>query len=177
MKISATSIPGVLLIEPRIFQDERGEFFETFQAERYREATGVDYVQDNCSRSARGVLRGLHYQVERPQAKLVSVIRGVIYDVVVDLRTNSATYGKWAGFELSEENRHQLFVPVGLAHGFCVISPQADVVYKCSDYYYPAGECSIRWNDEFLKITWPIEFPVLSKKDAAGLTFQESPKF
>lgn len=177
MKVTATAIPDVKLIEPRVFRDERGEFFETFQAERYREVTLVDFVQDNCSRSKQGVLRGLHYQIESPQAKLVTVLHGEIFDVAVDIRNGSPSFGQWIGAYLSDENRKQLFLPVGFAHGFCVVSESAEVIYKCSDYYNPQGERTIQWNDADLQIQWPVEAPILSPKDAVAQTFAEATYF
>lgn len=165
------------MIEPRVFQDERGEFFETFQAERYRGITSVDFVQDNFSHSKQSVLRGLHYQIECPQAKLVSVLQGEIFDVAVDIRKGSPNFGKWVGVSLSSECRKQLFVPIGFAHGFCVISESADVIYKCSDVYHPPGERTIQWNDPELAVEWPIKTPLLSPKDAVALSLAEAPCF
>ncbi|TWT34577.1 dTDP-4-dehydrorhamnose 3,5-epimerase [Blastopirellula retiformator] len=177
MKITATAIPEVKLIEPRVFRDERGEFFETFRADRYREVTSVDFMQDNCSRSKRGVLRGLHYQIENPQAKLVTVLHGEIYDVAVDIRQGSPTFGQWVAEYLSDENRKQLYLPVGFAHGFCVVSERAEVIYKCSDFYNPQGERTIQWDDPQLAVEWPIGSPILSPKDAVALSFAEAPYF
>ncbi|MCC9608448.1 dTDP-4-dehydrorhamnose 3,5-epimerase [Blastopirellula sp. JC732] len=177
MNVVATTIPDVQLIEPRVFRDERGEFFETFQADRYREVTSVDFVQDNCSRSKRGVLRGLHYQIENPQAKLVTVLHGEIFDVAVDIRQGSPTFGQWVGMNLSGENRKQLYLPIGFAHGFCVVSESAEVLYKCSDFYNPQGERTIQWNDPELAIDWPVEVPILSPKDAAATSFADAPYF
>ncbi|AMM24213.1 dTDP-4-dehydrorhamnose 3,5-epimerase [Variovorax sp. PAMC 28711] len=172
MKITSTAIPDVLVIEPKVFGDARGFFMESFNQSAFKEAAGsaVDFVQDNHSRSTQGVLRGLHYQVQRPQGKLVRVARGSVFDVAVDIRKSSPTFGKWVGVELSEGNHKQLWVPAGFAHGFLVLSETADFLYKTTDYYAPEFERSIRWNDPALDITWP-DFgatPRLSAKDAAG---------
>ncbi len=169
MNVVPTAIPDVLLIEPKIFGDSRGLFVETFNATRYREA-GIDYdfVQDNLSRSMKGVLRGLHYQVEKPQAKLITCLRGRIWDVAVDIRPGSPTYGKWVSAELDAVSRKQLLVPVGFAHGFCVLEDDTEVFYKCSDVYHPAGEGGIAWNCPEVGIQWPISDPSLSAKDAAA---------
>lgn len=175
MKVTATSVADVLIIEPRVFGDERGFFFESFNQRAFNAATGTDlhFVQDNHSRSAKGVLRGLHYQVEQPQGKLVRVSRGSVFDVAVDIRPQSATFGKWFGLELSEHNNLQLWVPPGLAHGFLVLSDSADFLYKTTDYYAPAQERCIAWNDPRLAIDWPLAgiAPTLSAKDAAGTFF------
>ena len=161
-----TALPGLLLFQPRLYRDPRGFFRETYHAEKFA-ACGVTcaFVQDNHSRSFRGALRGLHFQVQHPQAKLVSVIRGEIFDAVVDLRRGSPTFGRQAHFVLSDENQQMLFVPAGFAHGFCVLSEVADVHYKCSDIYHPADDGGIAWNDPALGIPWPIAAPVLSGKD------------
>jgi len=174
MKVIETSIPDVLIIEPKVFGDERGFFLESFQAERYR-TIGIDlpFVQDNHSRSRRGVLRGLHFQCKRPQGKLVSVTRGAVYDVVVDINPESPSCGKFVGVELSDQNHWQLWVPPGYAHGFCVISDTADFLYKCTDFYSPEDEGAILWNDTTLRIPWPIENPCLSMKDLSNPTFLE----
>ncbi|SIR78094.1 dTDP-4-dehydrorhamnose 3,5-epimerase [Aquipseudomonas alcaligenes] len=166
MKVIETQLPGVLIIEPRTFGDHRGFFLETFQVERYREH-GIDlpFVQDNHSRSARGVLRGLHFQRTRPQGKLVSVSRGAVYDVAVDIDPQSATCGQFVGVELNDENHRQLWVPPGYAHGFCVISEVADFQYKCTDYYQPEDEGGLLWNDPDVGIPWPVAEPQLSAKD------------
>lgn len=166
MKVIETQLPGVLIIEPRAFGDHRGFFLETFQVERYREH-GIDlpFVQDNHSRSARGVLRGLHFQRTRPQGKLVSVSRGAVYDVAVDIDPQSATCGQFVGVELNDENHRQLWVPPGYAHGFCVISEVADFQYKCTDYYQPEDEGGLLWNDPDVGIPWPFVEPQLSAKD------------
>lgn len=175
MKVTPTAIADVMLIEPRVFGDERGFFLESFNQRAFNEATGTNlsFVQDNHSRSAKGVLRGLHFQVGQPQGKLVRVVRGSVFDVAVDIRPASATFGKWVGLELNEHEHHQLWVPPGLAHGFLVLSDSADFLYKTTDYYAPAQERCIAWNDPTLAIDWPLSGsePVLSAKDAAGLPF------
>jgi dTDP-4-dehydrorhamnose 3,5-epimerase len=166
MKITRTALPGVLIIEPKVFGDARGFFLETFQSERYREAgINLPFVQDNHSRSARGVLRGLHFQRNRPQGKLVSVSRGAVYDVAVDINPASATCGQFVGVELSDENHRQLWIPPGYAHGFCVLSEVADFQYKCTELYYPEDEGGLIWNDPQVNIAWPIDNPLLSAKD------------
>jgi len=166
MKILETELAGVLIIEPRVFSDSRGYFFESFQAERYKE-NGItkEFVQDNVSHSTKGVLRGLHYQLEHPQGKLVFVLTGAVLDVIVDIRRGSPTFGKSVSIELNETNRRQVYVPPGYAHGFCVISETVDFLYKCTDYYSPASERGIAWNDPDLGITWPVSDPILSEKD------------
>ena len=166
MKVTETALPGVMIIEPAIFGDQRGFFKEIFQLQRYAEV-GVDlpFVQDNWSRSAKGVLRGLHLQKKRPQGKLVSCARGVVFDVAVDVDPNSETFGKYVGVELSESNHLQLWIPPGYAHGFCVLSDVADFQYKCTDYYFPEDEGGIVWNDPDVGIDWPVDSPSLSKKD------------
>ncbi len=163
-----TEIPGVVILEPKVFGDARGFFMETFSAERYRQA-GIDgpFVQDNISVSQKGVLRGLHFQNPNPQAKLVEVLQGEVFDVAVDIRKGSPTFGKWIGATLSADNHRQFFVPAGFAHGFCVLSDMAMFHYKCSAYYAPASEGGIAWNDPDIGITWPIQTPVLSAKDSA----------
>ena len=167
MNVIETALPGVLIIEPKAFGDHRGFFLETFQVERYREAgITLPFVQDNHSRSQRGVLRGLHFQKTRPQGKLVSVSRGAVYDVAVDIDPSSATYGKFVGVELNDDNHRQMWVPPGYAHGFCVLSEVADFQYKCTDFYFPADEGGLAWNDPDVGIPWPIEAPQLSAKDA-----------
>ena len=175
MKITPCAIPDVLLMEPRVFGDERGFFFESFNQRAFCDATGLDlqFVQDNHSRSARNVLRGLHYQVVQPQGKLVRVVAGEVFDVAVDIRPESPTFGKWVGALLSGTNKHQLWVPPGLAHGFLVLSDSADFLYKTTDYYAPAHERCIAWNDPQLAIDWPLagQTPVLSAKDLAGTPF------
>jgi len=170
MKISHSKLKGCAIIEPRVFGDDRGFFLETFQAARYKQEAGIDlpFVQDNHSRSARGVLRGLHFQKTKPQGKLVRVVRGEVYDVAVDIRKGSATFGEWEGVILSEENKKQFWVPPGFAHGFVVLSDTADFEYKCTDYYDPSDEGSILWSDPDLDIPWPIANPVLSTKDESA---------
>ncbi len=167
MTVRATSLPGVLVFEPKIFLDGRGFFVETFST---REIQGQDvpavFVQDNHSRSARGVLRGLHYQLNAPQGKLVHVARGSIFDVAVDIRIGSPNFGKWFGTELSDENLQSMWIPPGFAHGFCVTSELADVIYKCTDLYDAADDRGIAWNDERIGIAWPIDDPIVSKKDS-----------
>lgn len=158
MSIKETKLPGVLLFEPRVFDDERGFFLETFRQESFENlGLDVDFVQHNHSRSRRGVLRGLHYQLEQPQGKLVRVARGSIFDVAVDIRKGSPTFGQWFGAELSDENHHQLYVPPDFAHGFLVLSDVADVIYKCTDYYHPQSEEGISWDDPGVAISWPLE--------------------
>lgn len=174
MNVTTTAIPGVLVIEPRVFEDSRGHFFESFNHAAFERAIGgpVAFVQDNQSFSRPGVLRGLHYQTDRPQGKLVRAVRGTIYDVAVDIRPQSPAFGTWVAAELSAENRRQLWVPAGLAHGFLVLSDSAEVLYKTTDYYSPAGEKCIVWNDPTLAIAWPLSAaPVVSDKDQQGLSF------
>lgn len=168
MNVIETTLPGVLIIEPNVFGDHRGFFKETFRAERYVEA-GIDllFVQDNYSRSQKGVLRGLHLQKTRPQGKLVSCPRGIVYDVAVDVNPNSATFGTHVGVELTEDNHRQLWIPPGYAHGFCVLSDVADFQYKCTDLYFPEDEGGLIWNDPEVGIDWPIKDPALSAKDDA----------
>ncbi|WP_020405765.1 dTDP-4-dehydrorhamnose 3,5-epimerase [Hahella ganghwensis] len=176
MKVIETGIEGVVIIEPRVFGDDRGFFLETFQANRYRDMVGIDleFVQDNHSRSSKGVLRGLHFQKNKPQGKLVRVVRGAVFDVAVDIRPGSTTYGRWFGVELSEVNKRQFWVPPGLAHGFLVLSDFADFEYKCTDYYDPADEGSLIWNDADVGIEWPLESqPILSEKDARAACLSE----
>ena len=171
MKVEKTKLEGLLIITPEIFEDKRGFFLESFNADRYRKAgINFDFVQDNHSRSYKGVLRGLHYQKTQPQGKLVRVIKGEVYDIAVDIRQGSPTYGQWEAVILTEENKTQFWVPPGFAHGFLVLSETADFEYKCTNYYDPYDEGSLLWNDPDLNITWPIDNPKLSKKDAnAGL--------
>jgi dTDP-4-dehydrorhamnose 3,5-epimerase len=175
--VEKTSLPGVLVVTPDVYPDPRGFFVETYQKERYEEA-GITctFVQDNHSRSSKDVLRGMHYQIERAQDKLVSVMKGEIYDVVVDVRRGSPTFGRWEGHLLSAENHRQLFVPVGLAHGFCVLSDVVDVTYKCSEIYYPAGERGVLWSDPDIGIEWPTEQPLLSERDQKNLRLKEIPE-
>lgn len=174
MRFVATDLPGVVRIEPQVFGDARGFFLEVFHAGKFREA-GLDlvFVQDNHSASTHGVLRGLHAQLDHPQGKLVRVIEGEIWDVAVDIRRGSPHFGRWTGATLSAENRHQLYVPEGFAHGFVVTSERAQVEYKCTDLYAPADEITIAWNDPALAIPWPIAQPVLSAKDEKGRPLAE----
>lgn len=175
MKVATTCLPGVLVIEPAIFGDERGFFIETFQAERYRQQAGIEqpFVQDNHSRSRRGVLRGLHAQQQHPQGKLVRVARGEVYDVVVDIDSRSPTYGRWEAVVLSDANAKQLWIPPGYAHGFLVLSEVADFEYKCTAYYHPEDEIGVVWNDPAIAIPWPIADPIVSAKDQALPTLQQ----
>jgi dTDP-4-dehydrorhamnose 3,5-epimerase len=172
VKVVATEIPEVLIFEPKVFGDERGFFLESFNQEVFDRAVGrhVEFVQDNHSRSARGVLRGLHYQIRQPQGKLVRVTRGTVFDVAVDIRRSSATFGRWVGVELSAENHRQMWVPEGFAHGFLVTSESADFLYKTTDFYAPEHERAIRWNDARIGVRWPNAgtSPTLSSKDAAA---------
>jgi dTDP-4-dehydrorhamnose 3,5-epimerase len=181
MNVRPTSIPEVVAIEPRVFGDARGFFFESFNRRAFEAALGrpLELVQDNHSRSAKGVLRGLHYQLPKPQAKLVRVVRGAIFDVAVDLRRGSPTFGRWAGEELSAENKRQLWLPEGFAHGFLVLSDEAEVLYKTSEYWHPEHERCIRWDDPELGIAWPTggARPIVSAKDAAGVAFRDAPLF
>lgn len=166
MNIIETKLPGVLVVEPKVFGDQRGFFVESYQQQRYQAAgIGPHFVQDNQSRSCKGVLRGLHFQVSRPQGKLVRVSRGAVYDIAVDINPDSLTCGQFVGIELTEENQKQLWIPAGYAHGFCVTSDVADFQYKCTDYYVPGDEGGILWNDSKVDIPWPVESPILSEKD------------
>lgn len=180
MKMTPLQIPEVLLIEPTVFGDERGFFMETYRKQAFDAAVGraVDFVQDNHSRSTRDVLRGLHYQIGRPQGKLVRVVEGEVFDVAVDLRRSSPTFGKWAGAILSAQNQRQLWVPEGFAHGFLVLSEFASSVYKSTDYYAPDCECCLRWNDPAVGIVWPlVGSPILSPKDRNGAAFADAEVF
>lgn len=180
MKATATNIPDVLIIEPKVFGDSRGFFFESFNQHAFNEAIGqkVQFVQDNHSRSAKGVLRGLHYQIQQPQGKLVRVTSGAVFDVAVDIRKASATFGQWTGIELNAENHRQLWVPAGFAHGFVVLSDTADFLYKTTDYYAPEFERCIMWNDPAIGIAWPIdEEPRLSAKDQQGTLLNDAEVF
>lgn len=179
MDLKTTAHPDVFLLEPKLFGDNRGAFMETFSAQRYAQHGIVGpFVQDNFSTSTQGVLRGLHYQIQQPQAKLVQVLRGTVFDVAVDLRRSSPRFGQWVGEFLSEENHRQLYVPAGFAHGFVVLSDEAHFVYKCSNYYAPGLERTLLWNDPAVGIQWPINFdPVLSSKDAAGKLLSEADCF
>jgi dTDP-4-dehydrorhamnose 3,5-epimerase len=178
MNVVTTPLPGVLLLEPKVFADPRGFFLETFNQARYEAAgvgVGLPFVQDNWSRSARGTLRGLHFQEPVPQGKLVWCAKGAVYDVAADVRRGSPTFGRWFGCELTEANKKQLWIPPGFAHGFCVLSESADFVYKCTALYTPAYERAVAWNDETLNIAWPITEPLLSKKDAAAPQLKDAP--
>ena len=168
MNVIKTKLKDCVIIEPEVFGDNRGFFLETFQADRYSDLADIcfTFVQDNHSRSSRGVLRGLHFQKTKPQGKLVRVVKGEVYDVAVDIRPSSQTYGQWESVILSEENKRQFWIPPGFAHGFVVLSESADFEYKCTDYYDPSDEQSLLWNDPELNITWPIDNPKLSEKDA-----------
>lgn len=175
MKISKTLLSDCFIVDPTVHGDERGFFLETFQKERYGNFLGNDleFVQDNHSRSSSGVLRGLHFQKLKPQGKLVRVVRGEVFDVAVDIRKESDSFGKWIGVNLSEKNKRQLWVPPGFAHGFLVLSNTADFEYKCTEYYDANDEYSILWNDPDLEINWPIENPILSKKDSSAMKFAD----
>ena len=180
MKVVPTEIPEVLIIEPKVFEDDRGFFFESFNRRAFAEKTGVeaDFVQDNHSRSSQNVLRGLHYQIQQPQGKLVRVVAGAVFDVAVDIRKSAPTFGKWVGCLLSAENKRLLWVPVGFAHGFLVVSQTAEVLYKTTDYYAPGQERCILWNDPDLAINWDLTAPpVLSAKDQAGQPFKAAELF
>ena len=181
MKVIETAIPGLLILEPKVFGDARGFFMESYNAKAFQDATGLtpNFVQDNHSRSGKGVLRGLHYQVEQAQGKLVRVTRGSVFDAVVDLRKSSPTFGQWAGVELSEENNRQLWIPPGFAHGFLVTSDSADFLYKTTDYYAPQFERSLAWNDPTVGVEWPLAgaAPLLSAKDVAGKPLAECETF
>jgi dTDP-4-dehydrorhamnose 3,5-epimerase len=170
MSVIDTAIPEVKIIEPRVFGDDRGFFFESFNQAAFEAAIGrtVSFVQDNHSRSVRGVLRGLHYQIQHPQGKLVRVVQGEVYDVAVDMRKSSPTFGHWVGVTLSAENKRQLWIPEGFAHGFVVTSDTAEFLYKTTDYWHPEFERSLAWNDPELGISWPVEQPALSAKDKEG---------
>lgn len=180
MRVIATDLPDVLLLEPKVFGDARGFFMESYNARAFAEATGlqVDFVQDNHSRSMRGVLRGLHYQIHQPQGKLVRVTRGRVFDVAVDLRRSSPTFGRWTGAELSEENNLQMWVPEGFAHGFVVLSDSADFLYKTTNYYAPEHERCLVWNDPSVGVVWPLsDEPKLSAKDREGRLLAECEVF
>ena len=180
MKAIPTTIPAVLIIEPKVFGDARGFFFESFNQRTFSQATGLDvnFVQDNHSRSAKGVLRGLHYQIQQPQGKLVRVVRGAVFDVTVDIRKSSATFGQWVGVELTEDNHRQLWIPPGFAHGFYVLSDSADFLYKTTDYYAPEFERSLVWNDPKIAIAWPVDTqPIVSAKDAQGMSLTDAAVF
>ena len=180
MKITPTKIPDVLIIEPKVFGDDRGFFYESFNRKSFEAATGIttDFVQDNHSKSSKGVLRGLHYQMKQPQGKLVRVVSGEVLDVAVDIRKSSDTFGQWEGVILSAENKRQLWVPEGFAHGFIVLSEAAEFLYKTTDYYAPEYERCIRWNDTQLSIDWQYSGdPLVSDKDAQGVSFKDADVF
>jgi dTDP-4-dehydrorhamnose 3,5-epimerase len=180
MNVIPTKIPDVLIIEPKVFGDDRGFFYESFNKKSFEEATGVaaEFVQDNHSKSSKGVLRGLHYQIKQPQGKLVRVSKGEVLDVAVDLRKSSATFGQWVGVKLSAENKHQLWVPAGFAHGFVVLSDTAEFLYKTTDYYAPEYERCICWNDDELSIDWQYTGePQVSEKDSKGSPFKDAEIF
>lgn len=179
-QVTKTPIDGVLVLEPKVFGDARGFFFESFNARDFEQATGLKeaFVQDNHSKSAKGVLRGLHYQIQHAQGKLVRVAQGAVFDVAVDIRKDSPTFGQWFGLELSAENKKQLWIPAGLAHGFLVTSESAEFLYKTTDYYHPEFERSLLWNDPAIGIDWPLHLldaaPLLAAKDVTALTFAQS---
>jgi len=178
--VTPTAIPDVLALTPKVFGDARGFFFESFNAQDFQNATGleVDFVQDNHSKSAKSVLRGLHYQIQHAQGKLVRVVQGSVFDVAVDLRKSSPTFGQWVGEILNADNYRQLWIPPGFAHGFVVLSESAEFVYKTTDYWYPEHERSLLWNDPTVAVEWPIDFaPHLAAKDAAGMRFEQVEKF
>lgn len=181
MKFIDTAIPEVKIIEPQVFGDDRGFFLETFRTTLFEENCGkCDFVQENHSKSAHGILRGLHYQTENTQGKLVRVVKGEVFDVAVDMRQESSTFGQWVGVLLSAENKRQLWVPEGFAHGFYVTSDEAEFVYKCTDYYNPNAEISVKWDDPSISIDWPLvngKAPLLSAKDEAAYSFEIAPKF
>lgn len=180
MNIIRTKILEVIIFEPKVFGDDRGFFFESFNQKAFAEATGlsVNFVQDNHSKSAKNVLRGLHYQIEQAQGKLVRVTQGEVFDVAVDLRASSATFGQWEGTRLSAENKRQMWIPPGFAHGFLVLSDTAEFLYKTTDFYAPQYECCLKWDDSSIGIEWPLQgMPILSAKDNQGLNFLEANKF
>lgn len=178
MRVEATALPGVLVVEPRVFPDSRGRFLESWRADRYAAAgLPAHFVQDNVSVSRRGVLRGLHLQHPHGQGKLVTALRGAVWDVAVDVRRGSPTFGRWFGCELSGESARQLWIPPGFAHGFVVVSEEeATVLYKCTETYHPEAETTVRWDDPALRIEWPVDRPVLSEKDLAGMMLAEVPE-
>ena len=175
MKVTESGIKGVFIIEPDIYKDDRGFFMETFHIERYRKLLGInlEFVQDNISRSSKNVLRGMHFQRNYPQGKIVKASRGEILDIIVDLRKDSSTYGTWESFKLSEQNKLQVWIPPGFAHGFLVMSDSADFEYKCTEYYHPEDEHCLIWNDPEVAIDWPINNPILSEKDKKGLSLKD----
>lgn len=179
MNIQQTDLPGVIIVEPRVFADGRGFFLETYEKRRYHDVgIQAEFVQDNLSRSSQGTLRGLHYQIEHAQGKLVQVLLGEIFDVAVDLRRSSSHFGKWTGVRLSEDNHKQIYVPPGFAHGFCVLSETADVAYKCTDFYHPEHERTLLWSDAELGIDWPLPAPpVLSEKDQRGQLLKDADNY
>ncbi len=180
MQVHHTDLPEVLIIEPKVFGDDRGFFYESFNQRRFQELTGSNpqFVQDNHSRSARNVLRGLHYQIRQSQGKLVRVVAGEVFDVAVDMRRTSKTFGKWTGVVLSAENKRQMWIPAGFAHGFLVLSESAEFVYKTTDYYAPEYERAVRWDDTDIGIAWPLQgAPLLSAKDEAGVSLGEAETF
>jgi dTDP-4-dehydrorhamnose 3,5-epimerase len=181
MEFKTTALNDVLLLAPKVFGDERGFFMETWSARSFADAgLQIAFVQDNHSRSRQGILRGLHYQTAHTQGKLVRVLSGAVFDVAVDMRRESSTFGRWLGVELSAENKQMLWVPPGFAHGFYVLSPEADFFYKCTDFYHPEAEVSVRWDDPQIGIEWPLATggaPLLSAKDKEGLSFAAAPKF
>ena len=180
MNIIKTKIPEVIVFEPKVFGDDRGFFFESFNAKVFEQATGFspNFVQDNHSKSAKNVLRGLHYQIEQAQGKLVRVTQGAVFDVAVDMRASSATFGQWVGELLSAENKRQMWVPPGFAHGFLVLSDTAEFLYKTTDFYAPQFECCVKWDDPSIGVEWPLQgMPLLSAKDAVGLSLQAAAKF
>jgi dTDP-4-dehydrorhamnose 3,5-epimerase len=180
MEAIKTKIPEVVVFEPKIFGDARGFFFESYNAKMFKQATGLDpnFVQDNHSKSSKGVLRGLHYQIKQAQGKLVRVTQGEVFDVAVDMRSSSQTFGQWVGEYLSSENKRQIWIPPGFAHGFLVLSDTAEFLYKTTDFYAPEFECCLKWDDSTVAISWPQGFtPLLSTKDLAGLSFAEAKKF
>jgi dTDP-4-dehydrorhamnose 3,5-epimerase len=180
LTVTPTAIPDVLMLEPKVFGDARGFFFESFNAREFAQATRLDtqFVQDNHSKSAKGVLRGLHYQIQHPQGKLVRVVQGRVFDVAVDLRKSSATFGRWVGMELSADNHRQVWVPPGFAHGFVVLSESAEFLYKTTDYWYPEHERTLLWNDPAIGIDWPIDFvPQLAAKDQIGKLLAQADLF
>ena len=175
MKVTESGIKGVFIIEPDVYEDDRGFFMETFHNERYRKLLGInlDFVQDNISRSSKNVLRGMHFQKNYPQGKIVKASRGEILDVVVDLRKDSPTYGTWESFRLSEKNKLQVWIPPGFAHGFLVMSDSADIDYKCTEYYHPEDELCLMWNDPEVAIDWTINEPIVTGKDKKGLSLKD----
>ena len=181
-RVTTTPLDGVLILEPKVFADQRGFFFESFNDRDFEQSTGLKrtFVQDNHSKSAKGVLRGLHYQVKQTQGKLVRVAQGAVFDVAVDIRKHSPTYGKWVGVELSAQNHKQMWIPPGLAHGFLVLSETAEFLYKTTDYYHPQSEACLSWNDSVVDIQWPLPEgiePNMNAKDSAGFGWDQAPKF